>query len=152
VAAAAAEDGTEGAAEGSTENGSSGDPSAAAPPPVPPPPVAAAAIKYSSRKVFQFVHEIVGALASSGYPDLSLKLFLQVKGSLFKRRMRAAAVEVLGCVLRVGLGLFSACLSLASQCAMAADSCDFKAIAYEFMSQASILYEDELTDSKAQVG
>ena len=34
---------------------------------------------------------------------------------------------------------------------MAADSCDFKAIAYEFVSQASILYEDELTDSKVQV-
>jgi vacuolar protein sorting-associated protein 35 len=70
-------------------------------------------LKYSSRKVFQFVHEIVGAMASSGYPEVSLQLFLQ--------------------------------------CAMAADKCDFKAIAYEFISQASILYEDELTDSKAQV-
>jgi hypothetical protein len=34
-------------------------------------------LKYSSRKMFQFVHEIVSAMASSGYPDLSLKLFLQ---------------------------------------------------------------------------
>lgn len=34
---------------------------------------------------------------------------------------------------------------------MAADRCAFSAIAYEFVSQASILYEDELTDSKAQV-
>jgi vacuolar protein sorting-associated protein 35 len=71
------------------------------------------ALKYSTRKLFQFMHEIVGAMASSGYPDLSLRLFLQ--------------------------------------CALAADQCDFKAIAYEFVSQASILYEDELTDSKAQV-
>jgi len=70
-------------------------------------------LKYSSRKLFQFVHEIVGAMASSGYPEVSLQLFLQ--------------------------------------CAMGADKCDFKAIAYEFISQASILYEDELTDSKAQV-
>jgi len=70
-------------------------------------------LKYSSRKMFQFVHEIVSAMASSGYPDLSLKLFLQ--------------------------------------CAQAADKCEFNAIAYEFVSQASILYEDELSDSKAQV-
>ncbi|GMH98622.1 hypothetical protein TrST_g10539 [Triparma strigata] len=66
----------------------------------------------SCRKVFQFLHEIVTAMAVS-YPDLSLKLFLQS--------------------------------------AVAADNCKFKAIAYEFMSQAFILYEDELTDSKAQL-
>jgi len=42
-------------------------------------------------------------------------------------------------------------LKLFLQAAVAADKCDFKAIAYEFMSQASILYEDELTDSKAQL-
>mmetsp|Transcript_11276 Transcript_11276/g.32441 ORF Transcript_11276/g.32441 Transcript_11276/m.32441 type:complete len:802 (-) Transcript_11276:509-2914(-) len=70
-------------------------------------------LKFSSRKVFQFMHEIAGAMASTGYAELSLRLFLQ--------------------------------------CAIAADRCDFKAIAYEFVSQASILYEDELTDSKAQV-
>ena len=49
---------------------------AAEPTPAPTPPPAP--LKYSSRKIFQFVHEIVSALASSGYPDLSLKLFLQV--------------------------------------------------------------------------
>lgn len=70
------------------------------------------ALKYSSKKIFQFLHEIVTAMAPS-YPDLSLKLFLQ--------------------------------------CAQGADQCEFKNIAYEFVSQASILYEDELTDSKAQL-
>ena len=35
------------------------------------------ALKFSSRKMFQFMHEIVSAMASSGYPDLSLRLFLQ---------------------------------------------------------------------------
>ena len=70
-------------------------------------------LKYTSKKIFQFVHEILGAMASSGYPGLSLKLFLQG--------------------------------------AVAADQCGFNLIAYEFVSQASILYEDELSDSKAQV-
>ena len=69
-------------------------------------------LKNSCRRIFQFMHEIVTAMAAS-YPDLSLKLFLQ--------------------------------------CAQGADQADFKAIAYEFVSQASILYEDELTDSKAQL-
>lgn len=55
------------------------------------------ALKYSTRKLFQFMHEIVSAMASSGYPELALKLFLQ--------------------------------------CAVAADRCDFKPIAYEFVSQ-----------------
>jgi len=69
-------------------------------------------LQFSCRKIFQFMHEIVTAMAGS-YPDLSLKLFLQ--------------------------------------CAQGADQCEFKAISYEFVSQAFILYEDELTDSKAQL-
>lgn len=68
--------------------------------------------QYSSRKVFQFVHEIVTAMAGS-FPSLSLNLFLH--------------------------------------CAQEADKCSFKAIAYEFVSQAFIIYEDELPDSKAQL-
>ena len=69
-------------------------------------------LQYSSRKVFQFVHEIVTAMAGS-FPALSLHLFLQS--------------------------------------AQEADSAGFSAIAYEFVSQAFILYEDELPDSKAQL-
>jgi vacuolar protein sorting-associated protein 35 len=55
----------------------------------------------SSRKVLQFVHEIVTALAAN-CPDVSLKLFLQ--------------------------------------CALAADHCDFEAIAYEFVTQVHMPY------------
>jgi hypothetical protein len=58
-------------------DGADGDASGDAAAPPAPVPVAAP-LKYSSRKIFQFVHEIVGAMASSGYPDLSLRLFLQV--------------------------------------------------------------------------
>ncbi|CAN0473160.1 unnamed protein product, partial [Laminaria digitata] len=68
--------------------------------------------QFSSRKAYQFLHEIVTAMAPL-HPWVSLSLFLQ--------------------------------------CALGADRTGFKAIAYEFFSQAFILYEDELTDSKAQV-
>jgi len=81
------------------------------PPPEPivipePPPTP----KTSCRKVFQFLHEIITAMAVS-YPELSLKLFLQA--------------------------------------AITADKCQFKAIAYEFMSQAFILYEVRLSEERS---
>ncbi len=67
----------------------------------------------SSRKVFQFVHEVVTGIAPQ-VPAQALKLFLQ--------------------------------------CAMAADKARLQAIAYEFMSQACILYEDEIVpESKDQL-
>ncbi|CAN0413469.1 unnamed protein product, partial [Discosporangium mesarthrocarpum] len=68
--------------------------------------------QFSSRKVFQFLHEIITAMGPS-FPWTSLTLFLQ--------------------------------------CAMGADRAGFNAISYEFFSQAFILYEDEVTDSKVQV-
>ena len=65
--------------EGGGAEGEEGAAAAAVPAPAAvAPPLPPAPLKYSSRKIFQFVHEIVSALASSGYPDLSLKLFLQV--------------------------------------------------------------------------
>ena len=68
--------------------------------------------KTSIRKILQFVHEIVTALASN-FHQLAFRLFLQ--------------------------------------CAQTADACHFEAISYEFISQAFILYEDEMgADSKAQ--
>eukprot|EP00163_Fabomonas_tropica_P019084 TRINITY_DN3354_c1_g1_i1.p1 TRINITY_DN3354_c1_g1~~TRINITY_DN3354_c1_g1_i1.p1 ORF type:complete len:604 (-),score=180.43 TRINITY_DN3354_c1_g1_i1:135-1946(-) len=63
------------------------------------------------RKVFQFCHEIVSALAAE-YPEIALRLFLQ--------------------------------------CAQTADLCNYETICYEFMTQAFILYEDEIAASKAQ--
>jgi vacuolar protein sorting-associated protein 35 len=65
----------------------------------------------SSKKAFQFAHEIVSALAAE-YPEVALRLFLQ--------------------------------------CAESADRCGFDTICYEFVTQAFILYEDEIAASKAQ--
>ncbi|KAL8172125.1 hypothetical protein V2J09_023929 [Rumex salicifolius] len=41
-------------------------------------------------------------------------------------------------------------LRLYLQCAEAANDCDLEAIAYEFFTQAFLLYEEEIADSKAQ--
>ncbi len=68
--------------------------------------------RFSSKKVFQFVIEIVTAMATS-YPETALKLFLNS--------------------------------------AQAADEFNFPAIAYEFMKESLLVYESEITDSKAQV-
>ncbi|KAK9165108.1 hypothetical protein Scep_000299 [Stephania cephalantha] len=42
-------------------------------------------------------------------------------------------------------------LKLYLQCAEAANDCDLELVAYEFFTQAFILYEEEVADSKAQV-
>lgn len=42
-------------------------------------------------------------------------------------------------------------LRLYLQCAEAANDCDIEPVAYEFFTQAYILYEEEISDSKAQV-
>ncbi|CAK9148309.1 unnamed protein product [Ilex paraguariensis] len=42
-------------------------------------------------------------------------------------------------------------LRLYLQCAEAANDCDLEPVAYEFFTQAFVLYEEEVTDSKAQV-
>ncbi|CAM9583691.1 unnamed protein product [Chrysoparadoxa australica] len=67
--------------------------------------------QFSARKVLQFLHELVTAMAP-GHPWVSLRLFLQ--------------------------------------CAAAADSACFPAITHEFVSQAFILYEDELLGTRVQ--
>ncbi|GKD47035.1 vacuolar protein sorting-associated protein 35B-like protein isoform X2, partial [Tanacetum coccineum] len=42
-------------------------------------------------------------------------------------------------------------LRLYLQCAEAANDCDLEPIAYEFFTQAFVIYEEEIADSKAQV-
>ncbi|KAK2973685.1 hypothetical protein RJ640_022142 [Escallonia rubra] len=42
-------------------------------------------------------------------------------------------------------------LRLYLQCAEAANDCDLEPVAYEFFTQAYILYEEEISDSKAQI-
>lgn len=67
--------------------------------------------RISTRKVFQFILEIVTALATS-FPELAYNLFLQ-------------AVQ-------------------------AADACNFNQIAYQFATEALLIYESEIVDSKLQ--
>ncbi|KAL0701869.1 hypothetical protein Bca4012_057991 [Brassica carinata] len=58
----------------------------------------------------------------------------------------AATIEVLSSVPCPELAL-----RLYLQCAEAASDCDLEPVAYEFFTQAFILYEEEIADSKAQV-
>uniref|UniRef100_A0ACD5X9V1 Uncharacterized protein n=1 Tax=Avena sativa TaxID=4498 RepID=A0ACD5X9V1_AVESA len=55
-------------------------------------------------------------------------------------------IEALSCVPCPELSL-----RLFLQCAEAANDCDLEPVAYEFFTQAFILYEEEITDSKAQI-
>ncbi|KAJ0231613.1 Vacuolar protein sorting-associated protein 35B [Hirschfeldia incana] len=55
-------------------------------------------------------------------------------------------IEVLSSVPRPEMAL-----RLYLQCAEAASDCDLEPVAYEFITQAFILYEEEIADSKAQV-
>lgn len=67
--------------------------------------------RVSTRKIFQFVLEIITALATA-FPELAYNLFLQ-------------AVQ-------------------------AADECKFNQIAYQFATEALLIYESEIVDSKVQ--
>ncbi|EPS63448.1 hypothetical protein M569_11336, partial [Genlisea aurea] len=58
----------------------------------------------------------------------------------------AQTIESLASIPVPGLAL-----GLYLQCAEAANDCDLEPVAYEFFTQAYILYEEEITDSKAQV-
>ncbi|KAG8061394.1 hypothetical protein GUJ93_ZPchr0003g18125 [Zizania palustris] len=55
-------------------------------------------------------------------------------------------IEALSCVPSPELAL-----RLYLQCAEAANDCDLEPVAYEFFTQAFILYEEEIADSKAQI-
>ena len=66
----------------------------------------------STRKVFQFIIELVTSMASA-LPDVSLRLFLNS--------------------------------------AKAADEFAYSAIAYEFLKEALLIYENDISDSKSQV-
>lgn len=45
---------------------------------------------------------------------------------------------------------YELCLRLFLQCALAADQCRFETIAYEFVTQAFVIYEENISDSKSQ--
>jgi len=67
----------------------------------------------SIKKVFQFLHQTVQALAEQGSPDTALRLYLE--------------------------------------CALASDAAANEPITYEFFTQAFLIYEEEVSDSRAQV-
>lgn len=60
-------------------------------------------------------------------------------------RLINQTIEALSCIPSPDLAL-----RLYLQCAEAANDCDLEPIAYEFFTQAFILYEEEIADSKAQ--
>jgi len=64
------------------------------------------------KKIFQFVHETVTALAKTKLSEVSLRLFLQA--------------------------------------AQASSYCNFETIAYEFLTQAFTIYEEEISESRQQ--
>jgi len=84
--------------------------------------------QFITRKVFHFIIEIVNAISASGHPEIALKLFLMAAKS---------ADECAGIASAHGN--------------MAGSIAPFQAIAYEFMKEALILYETDITDSKTQV-
>jgi len=87
--------------------------------------------------LFVFLQKILASLAPH-YPELSFKLYLEAavagdKCAVLKARAgHVAKHEVSDSLFKEPAGA------------------DFSSIAYEFMSQAFVIYEDEISDSKAQ--
>ena len=77
------------------------------------------------RKLFVFVQETVAIIAPSD-PELAFKLYLQI-----------------ACIA-------DRCASSAYASTKAEEGPEYSAIAYEIMAQAFLLYEDDVSDSKAQ--
>ncbi|KAG6775677.1 hypothetical protein POTOM_019166 [Populus tomentosa] len=77
----------------------------------------------SPKKIFQLLNQTIEALSIVPAPELALRLYLQ-----------CAEVHELGTAVY-----------------LAANDCDLEPVAYEFFTQAYILYEEEVSDSKAQV-
>lgn len=84
--------------------------------------------QFTTRKIFHFIIDIISAIAASGNPEMALKLFLM------------AAISADECV-RIAFALENISISTSP----------LRAIAYEFFKEALILYETDITDSKAQV-
>ncbi|KAK2982274.1 hypothetical protein RJ640_020826 [Escallonia rubra] len=75
------------------------------------------------KKIFQLLNQTIESLSSVPSPELALRLYLQ-----------CAEVKLCG-----------------NSCQKAANDCDIEPVAYEFFTQAFVLYEEEVADSKAQV-
>ncbi len=66
------------------------------------------------------------------------------------KRVFKFAHDTMTALARANEGAPDLTLALYLQCAQAADACGFDTIAYEFMTQAVVIYESELSDRRAQ--
>uniref|UniRef100_A0A453M4A9 Vacuolar protein sorting-associated protein 35 n=1 Tax=Aegilops tauschii subsp. strangulata TaxID=200361 RepID=A0A453M4A9_AEGTS len=88
------------------------------------------------KKIFQILHQTIEALQCIPCPELSLRLYLQ-------------CAEVFLAQLIDSFYTSSYCVT--AFLIQAANDCDLEPVAYEFFTQAFILYEEEIADSKAQI-
>jgi len=93
------------------------------------------------RKLFLFLQKIIATLAPT-YPELSFKLYLDV--AITANNCSALSSK------HKPISSPSKLLSESASLFGSGSGCDFSAMSYEFMSQAFLIYEDEMSDSKAQ--
>lgn len=67
-----------------------------------------------------------------------------------QRKVFKFAHDTMTALARANEGAPDVTLALYLQCAQAADACSFETIAYEFVTQAFVIYEGEISDSRAQ--
>ena len=99
-------------------------------------------VQYGCRKIFQFVHEILTAMGPH-YADLSLKLFLEAAQAA--DQCEAAPFKLIAYEFITQVRLVTAEVSLSSTKLL------FPLPPQLPNTQAFLLYEDELTDSKTQI-
>ncbi|CAI9116960.1 OLC1v1018259C1 [Oldenlandia corymbosa var. corymbosa] len=91
---------------------------------------------FSALKLVRRLQGQDGDVAGEEVPTTPRKIF----------QLLNETIEALSCVPAPELAL-----RLYLQCAEAANDCDLESVAYEYFTQAFLLYEEEVADSKAQV-
>ncbi|XP_073021908.1 vacuolar protein sorting-associated protein 35B-like [Primulina eburnea] len=91
---------------------------------------------FSALKLVRRLHGQDGDVAGEEFPATPKRIF----------QLLNQVIEALSVVPSPELAL-----RLCLQCAEAANDCDLEPVAYEFFTQAFVLYEEEIADSKAQV-
>ncbi|KAL9273828.1 Vacuolar protein sorting-associated protein 35B-like protein [Drosera capensis] len=91
------------------------------------------------KKIFQLVNQTIEALPSVPSPDVALRLYLQSADVCNLTDFVIPITAILAVLLQIVFGD-----------SQAANDCDLEPVAYEFFTQAFILYEEEIADSKAQ--
>lgn len=102
-----------------------------------------------TKRVFGFIHEIISVLAPH-YPELALRLFLHA--ATVRAAIRHACLPSF-CAIRSPAISKLYITDAHNDCyarMQVADKTNYEAISYEFIAQAFVIYEDEISDSKAQ--